>query len=272
VALSDAFQSGINWRAMFGDFSLAAPLGATVVPPPFSSSLEATRDVITLAFENGDLGVIASFIQQFGTVRTLSSPRLAVLHNQTAVLKVAENAVFFRLFFERVEEENGDDQININSEIRTVPVGVIVTVQPSINAETEEISLALRPTVTRVVDTVDDPAVAIASNNTVASQIPIVAVQEIDSVVTMRSSQVVVMGGLMRDVVVSQDEGLPLLGELPGLGYLFKARNDQTRKTELVIFLRATILDGSGIEPIDAELYRTFGGDRRPFPMPAETP
>ena len=272
VQLSDRFQSGINWRAMIGDFNFVAPLGTTVAPPPFGSSLDATRDVVTMAFSGTDLEVIANFIQRFGTVRTLSSPRLAVLHNQTAVLKVAENQVFFRLFFERIEQDDGDDQININSEIRTVPVGLIMTVQPSINAETDEISMALRPTVTRVIDVVQDPAVAIASNNTVQSEVPVIAVQEIDSVVTMNSGQVVVMGGLMRDFVVSQDDGVPVLGQLPGLGYLFKARDDQTRKTELVIFLRATIVDDVAVQPLDAELYQRFGGDRRPFTMPARDP
>ena len=149
-----------------------------------------------------------------------------------------------------------------------MPIGVIVTVQPSINRATDEISLALRPTVTRVVDVVNDPAVAIASNNTVVSQIPVIAVQEIDLVVTMHSGQVVVMGGLMHDMSSNRDEGVPALGQLPGLGYLFKAREERTKKAELVMFLRATILDNGGIDAVDADLYRRFGGDRRPFPMP----
>jgi MSHA biogenesis protein MshL len=249
--------------------SLAAPLGLRVAPGPFNSPLDATAGVVTAAVDTGDLDVIAHFIQRFGTVRTLSSPRLTVLQNQTAVLKVAENQVFFRLNFERVEQDNGDDHVNINSEIRTVPIGVILTVQPAINRATDEISLALRPTVTRVVALVDDPAVAIASNNTVVSQIPVVAVQELDSVVTMRSGQVVVMGGLMRDIATATDQGVPAISQLPGLGYLFKARDDSTQKTELVVFLRATILDDDGgIAPVDADLYREFGRDRRPFPMP----
>ncbi len=272
VALNDEFSSGINWRAMIGDFSFAAPLGTTVVPPPFRTPLDATPNVVTMAFDNSDLDVIAHFIQRFGTVRTLSSPRLTVQQNQTAILKVAQNQVFFRLFFQTIDQDNGNTQTNVNSVIQTVPVGVIMTVQPSINRETDEISLALRPTVTRVVDEVPDPAVAIASNNTVQSQVPVVAVQEIDSVVKLHSGQVVVMGGLMSDNSTNQDAGVPLLSELPVLGYLFKSRDEATRKTELVIFLRATILENGGIDPVDADFYQRFGRDRHPFPMPQAQP
>ncbi len=137
VALSDEFESGINWRAFFDDkYGFAAPLGRAVTPPPFNLPSDATSDVVTLALNRGDLDVIANFIQRFGTVRTLSSPRVTVLQNQTAVLKVVENQVYFRLFFERIEDDNGDDQVNVNSEIQTVPVGVIIVVQPSINATT----------------------------------------------------------------------------------------------------------------------------------------
>jgi MSHA biogenesis protein MshL len=273
VVLSDAFDSGINWRALFDNmYSIGAPLGAMVAPGPFTGPLDATPGVVTLAVDNSDLDVIFNFVQRFGTVRTLSSPRVAVLQNQTAILKVAENQVFFQLFFERIERDDGDDVINISSEIRTVPVGVVITVQPSINETNRAISLALRPSVTRVTEVVNDPAVAIASNNTVESQVPVIGVQEIDSVVTMRSGQVVVMGGLMRDVADSADEGVPVLGQLPWLGYLFKGHRDQYRKSELVIFLRATILEDGGIDPVDAELYRRLSGDRRPFPMPAFAP
>jgi general secretion pathway protein D len=273
VALSDEFNSGINWRAVFDNmYSVGAPLGALAAPGPFTGPFSATPEVVTLAVDNSDLDVIFNFVQKFGTVRTLSSPRVAVLQNQTAVLKVAENQVFFQLFFERIERDDGDDVVNISSEIRTVPVGVVITVQPSINETNGAISLALRPSVTRVTEVVNDPAVSIASNNTVESQIPVIAVQEIDSVVTMQSGQVVVMGGLMRNLADSEDEGVPVLGQLPGLGYLFKGHRDEYRKSELVIFLRATILEDGGIDPVDAELYRRFSGDRRPFPRPDFSP
>ena len=73
VALTDEFRSGINWRAVLDDLSIAAPLGTSVAAPPFKTPFDATADVVTVALDRGDLDVIANFIQRFGTVRTLSA-------------------------------------------------------------------------------------------------------------------------------------------------------------------------------------------------------
>ena len=95
----------------------------------------------------------------------------------------------------------------------------------------------------------------------------LVNVQEIDSVIQVRSGQPVVMGGLLQDRAVTNDAGVPVLGETPVLGALFKDHDDQIQKTELVIFLKATILDSPGdtIHVADKDLYRQFSSDRRPL-------
>lgn len=205
-------------------------------------------------------------MQRFGTVRTLSSPRVTVVQNQTAVLKVAENQVFFRLQFQTQQSQQGGlSTTSVSSELNTVPVGVIITVQPAINLDTDRIALAVRPTVTRVVDFVADPAVAIASENSVESLIPVVSVQELDSVVTMASGQVLVMGGLMQNSVSATDSGVPGLSRVPLLGNLFKGRTDATAKRELVVFLKASIVEGSTLDAYDHEIYDSFGRDRRPL-------
>jgi len=271
VQLSDSFEGGINWAGVLGAATGAARFGNTVAVPqsgPFDGLNAATSGVVTLALDRGDIDAVASLAQQFGTVRTLSSPRLTVQHNQSAVLKVVENRVFFELDFERTTNETTNtDRVTVESNIRTVPEGVIITVQPTIHAEMDEIAMTLRPTITRITGTVNDPGVSIASNNTVQSPVPIIAVQEIDSMVTVRSGRVLVMGGLMQDSGASTDTGLPGASNLPVIGNLFKARSDSNRQTELVIFLRATIVEDSGVTPADVELYRTFGRDRRPLPF-----
>lgn len=267
VGLDDDFSGGINWRTLFeGDVNFGVNLGPIVAEPPFIGGSE--RDTATFAVIGSEIQSVANFIERFGTVRTLSSPRLMVKQNQTAALKVTTNEVYFTLEFEREEGEGDEpDTVTIESEINTVPVGVIVTVQPWINQRTGTIDLTVRPSVTRIVGQVSDPAVAIASGGEVVSNVPIVAVQELESLVTLASGEVLVMGGLMQDEIVTDENGVPVLRNAPIAGNLFKSREDRAAKTELVIFLRATIAEGrgGGVDPVDRELYLRTGADRRPI-------
>lgn len=277
VRLNEQFRYGIDWRSIIGgktnitgDFAFRAPTGVT--------------DIVQLTLA-GDLDEIVRFIETFGVVRALSSPRLTVLNNQTAVLKVAENNVFFEVEIEQATT-SGDTPVtttSVTSTINTVTVGLVMTVQPSIDVETDEITLMLRPTITRVIgEGKSDPAVEIQAKTAAAdadtdelrnaliglrSFIPEIAVQEMDSVVTIRSGRVLVMGGLMQDSTTIDETGVPLLSEVPFLGYLFKARSTTTEKIELVILLRATIVRRTTVDPADADLYKRFGQDRRPFSL-----
>lgn len=275
VRLNDEFHTGINWRMVLGDASAAAPLGGSLTPNPgpFDNLITAIPNAFSIAIDSDDFDGVLSLVETFGTTRTLSSPRVTVLQGHTAVLKVTENQVFFRLDYEREEDDSGTDRITVSSEINTVPVGVVVTVQPAIDLRAETVSMTLRPTITRVTGTVDDPAVSIASNNSVRSVVPVVAVQEIDSVVKMDSGDTIVMGGLMQDDVSRDDQGVPFLSTIPLLGNLFKARDEVTDRNELVIFLRATIVPRDNpVDDKDLDLYREFARDPRPFAEPSAGP
>jgi type II secretory pathway component GspD/PulD (secretin) len=93
-----------------------------------------------------------------------------------------------------------------------------------------------------------------------------VNVQEVDSVVNMKNKQMMVMGGLLQDSTTSNQEGVPVASEIPVAGTLFRNQGDKVRKTELVIFIKATILDDASqsIHQTDKDLYKIFGQDRRP--------
>ena len=120
-----------------------------------------------------------------------------------------------------------------------------------------------------------DPAVAFvvgtcgAACSGITSTVPELNVQEIDSVIKVRSGQPVVMGGLLQDRASVSEDGVPVLSETPVVGSLFRNHDDLIEKTELVIFLKATILDtpGASIHNTDLDLYRRFSGDRRPFKL-----
>lgn len=183
-------------------------------------------------------------------------------------MNVATNRVFFEIDIDRTEGTDGQgDTIEIDSEIRNVPEGVLVNVIPSINLDEGTISMSLRPTITRVVNEQQDPAVQFVSSDIVSS-IPELNVQEIDSVIKVNSGQAIVLGGLLQDRTETSTEGVPVMGELPVVGNLFKKRGDSIQKTELVILLKATIMEGgNNVHNTDKDLYRRFSEDRRPFEL-----
>lgn len=266
VELLDEYTAGINWSTLFKEglgitnLSLTAPSPA-LIPPQTST--------FTLAIDGADIDATVSALNRFGTVRALASPRLSVMNNQSAALNVARNQVFFTIDIDEERDEDGNvTNREISSEIQTVPVGVVINVMPMADPDTNEIMMSVRPSVTRVDDTVDDPAVAFLGVPGVRSEVPIVDIREIDTMVKMRSGEVVVIGGLMQDRSVSDQEGIPVASDVPILGSLFRNQGDKVQKYELVVLLRAVVLDGrSNVHPTDKYLYKNFGSDRRPFRM-----
>ncbi|MGH1376477.1 MAG: type II and III secretion system family protein [Alphaproteobacteria bacterium] len=287
VSLSDEYITGIDWQALNGEgvgsfLSTAGGTGLNTIDTP--SPRVGGEDLVFLP--GGDVAALSSFalgwvgndfqallraISGFGTVRALASPRLTVLNNQSAVLNVATNRVFFELDVDReTDDDTGDVTVEIDSEIRSVPEGVLINVQPSIDLDNRTISLSVRPTITRIVGEVLDPSVQfVAGDLGIQSEIPEVNVQEIDTVVKVKSAQPIVMGGLLQDRIVDTQETVPVLGEVPLLGNLFKRQSDGITKTELVIFLKATLIESPDqtIHNTDRDLYRAFSGDRRPFKL-----
>lgn len=275
VTLDDQHRTGIDWTALLGpnnDLVVTSNFNRSVVPPTFADP------TISAAWSNGDgdLSIAAQLVKQFGTVRTLSSPRLTVINNQVAMLKVARNQVFFDL---QVQEETNQvsniRRITVDSEIKTVPVGIIISVQPAVNPVTRQINLSLRPSITRITGFVDDPGVALQVSSinrdnpnpvNVTSQIPIIETREVDSVVTLQSGQTIVMGGLMQEESRTQREGLPGAMDLPLVGQAVSQNIKENSVTELVIFIRATVANGPGtIHDEDIRLYKRFAPDPRPI-------
>jgi len=269
VQLSDEFAAGVDWGQMGklvnGNIDIA--LGDFAIPTfdnPASGSF-------SLTYASNDVNAVLEAVSRFGTVKALSSPRVTVLNNQSAVLNMANNVVYFETSIDITVDE-GVTKTDIESEIKNVPEGVLISVQPSIDLVSGSISMAVRPTITRITDRIPDPAVAFVTQfngiNDVASLIPQLNVQEIDSVVRMNSGQAILMGGLMQDRVDSTQEGVPILSEIPLFGSVFRNQADSVSKTELVIFLKATILENDvGTDEIDRDLYKKFSGDRRPWKL-----
>jgi len=276
VELSDEFQSGVNWTALFnGATSLAANFGA---PGAGAAMTTASSGLFSASLDSKDFSGILNLVRTFGTTRVLSSPRLTVMNNQTAVLKVARNEVYFLTSAQFSTTTNAAGLVVSGTPVfsstpRTVPVGLVMTVQPAINADTNRVTMTLRPTISRIVDRVNDPSIGLnaayaGKDMTAQSQIPVLAVREMDSVLQLQSGEVAVLGGLMQDSSENQDQGVPPLDTLPIVGNLAKSRNNQGKTSELVILLRATIMKNAVPDAADSNLYHKYNRDPRPLPVP----
>jgi len=278
VELSDDFQSGVNWSVLFkGAEGISANFGSAGASSALSS---ADSGLFAASLDSKDFTGLLKLVRTFGTTRVLSSPRLTVMNNQTAVLKVARNEVYFvtSAQFPTTVTSTGATVSGtpvFSSTPRTVPVGLVMTVQPAVNAETGRVTLTLRPTISRVVDRVVDPSIGLNAayagvTDVVQSKVPVLAVREMDSVLQLRSGEVGVMGGLMQDSSDNQDQGVPGLDTLPLIGNLAKSRSNSGDTSELVILLRATILENPEPDPADKMLYERYNNDPRPLYSSAE--
>jgi MSHA biogenesis protein MshL len=265
VALNNEYSMGIDWNQFVASDLI---LNATLTNPNFLIN-PATTQAFNIGVNGDDFRAVLSALSRFGTARTLSSPRLTVMNNQSALLNVSENRVFFDLDV-TVQQGTGlgvPPMMTVNSEIRSVPEGIIINVHPTVDVDTNQVTMNLRPSITKIVGQVEDPAVAfVAGGTALANNIPIVAVREMDSVVQMRSGETIVLGGLMQDSNQSTQVAVPVLGEIPIVGGLFRSQGDMNKKTELVILIKASVITPRPHET-DKELYETFGRDRRPIAM-----
>jgi general secretion pathway protein D len=259
VLLSDQYQQGIDWHVLSNSadgFNMVhlppasqnpLPTGATPggsYKPVFSSG---GPTAMLLNYTNPDWGgynvaATLSLLETFGNVKVLSSPKISVLNNQTALLKVVDNKVYFTI---DVTTTQSQDLINTvyTSIVHTVPIGFVMGVTPQID-ETNTVTLNVRPTISRITGYVSDPNPALAQAK-VTSQIPEVQTREMESILKIHDGQVAIMGGLMQDTQNKKTDGVPVLSRLPVIGNAFNFTNDASIKSELVIFLRPIVVKNS---------------------------
>jgi MSHA biogenesis protein MshL len=288
VRLSDQYQQGINWQRIA---SGGAVFGQGNIAPgnlPLTGNQANGAGMFSLTYANplsaiGNINTAIQLLESFGKVQVLSSPKLSVLNNQTALLKVVDNSIFFTLkVTPAVTNSSGGiaAPATYESRVETVPVGFVMSVTPQISDE-GEITLNVRPTITRIVDQVRDPNPELQRLN-VNSTVPVIQARELESVMKLHSGQMAVMGGLMQDSVDNSKAGLPVLSRIPVLGNLLAYRDETVSKTELVIFLRAVVIkdasmDGDyrdmrylvpGREPLNREPYGSPSGANLPAGSP----
>ncbi|MFW2404919.1 MAG: pilus (MSHA type) biogenesis protein MshL [Gammaproteobacteria bacterium] len=265
VELNDNYQAGVDWARVAenggqGDgLSLVSQLigNNLSTPPVFAMNYQNTSS------DGSGITATVKLLEQFGDATVLSSPRIMALNNQTAMLKVVDEVVYFSLEQEiREAAFDRPERTLITSEIHTVPVGFVMTVTPQIN-ENDNVSLNVRPTITRIVDFAVDPAPRLAGAD-FDNLVPEIHVSEIESLLEVANGQTVMIGGLMQDRTINKQDGIPGLSAIPGIGKLFTYRNDEIGKSELVIFLRPTVIKGAGANNGRSAVTQFNSGGRPP--------
>ena len=253
VSLSDEYQAGVNWSKLIesGDsgFSFTQDLiGTNLANAPVST--------LTYTGANSDsLNATVKLLNQFGNAKVLSTPKLMVLNNQTALLKVVDNIIYFTI---DVEEDIQENFINrtFTSEIHSVPVGLVMSVTPQIS-NVDSVTLNVRPTISRVLKFVEDPNPALAESDT-TSLIPEISVREMESVMQVNGGDTAIIGGLMQDEHGDDTSGVPGLSKLPWVGDLFSYKDKSYKKSELIIFIRPTVIKQANLSSTELKRYEEY--------------
>jgi len=261
VALSEAYQGGINWSRVFpgSGFSIAQTLLGGFAGAATAAGATA-GNAITFGYQRNNTTSTIQLLQEFGTTRVLSSPKLLALNNQTALLKVVDNVIYFEIKADTTTSNTGPSLTTFNTTAKTVSVGMVMGVTPQISDD-DRVSLTIRPTISRVLRFRNDPNPSLCDvnrNNCIASPVPEVQVREMESVLQIGSGQTVIMGGLMQDNLQRDREQLPGADKLGDAGELFRFRNERSAKTELVIFIRPTVVKNPSLESDDLKFFQRF--------------
>ena len=248
VQLSDHYQAGIDWSVMSETSGGVLTKGG--IQDMIGGSLGAAP-VFQLATTDtvggNPLNITLKALETFGDVKVLSSPKVMTLNNQTAILKVVDNEVYFNIDVNVVPgNANTNSVTTVDTTVNTVPVGIVMAVTPFID-ESDTVTLNVRPTISRIISFVDDPNPLLAEAD-VVSQIPVIQVREIETMLKVNDNETAVIGGLMQDQINKDTRGIPILSSIPLLGALFSYTEEKYVKSELVIFIRPVVIESASLE------------------------
>jgi len=267
VELNDGYEAGINWAKMisvngnklglgqsnggniFGDTRgrKDIPTGGITdpkQPPPLDFvDFKAFGGFFGAVMNTGSFMAFIELLGLQGNVQVLSSPRISTVNNQKAVIKVGTD----EFFVTDVSSDNYDSVAGasnrVSNDIELTPFfsGIALDVTPQIDAE-GRVTLHIHPTVSDVQD--QQKEIDLGENKVI---LPLArsTVRQSDSIVYANSGQLIVIGGLMQDARSEKIASTPWLGDLPGVGALFRHTQQGAIKSELVILLRPTVVDNS---------------------------
>ena len=265
VELNERFQTGINWAALsesgsnrtlagqtgggsiFGGSGVTSIAGNTgELNPTALSQITGTATsafggMFSLALNAGsNFTAFIELLKTQGDVQVLSSPQVSTVNNQKAVIKVGKDEFFITDVQSNTSTTTAVASTQSNVTLTPFFSGVALDVIPQISAN-GEIILHVHPTVSSVTEKTKN----ISTSTTTSLSVPLAisSIRESDSIVRAKSGQVVIIGGLMQNSITQNVSKVPLLGDIPLIGGLFRHTQDISKKSELVILLKPIVVD-----------------------------
>lgn len=252
VRLTDEYEQGINWQKLrtgSAGFAMTQSPGGPTFPATGGAAF-----LLNYVAPGLNISGTLKLLETFGNVKVLSSPKISVLNNQTAMLKVVENIVYFTVKADTTTTASGPTQTTVTTTPNSVSVGLVMSVTPQIS-DTNTILLNVRPTISSLKgEGKQDPNPSIPAG--IRNMVPEIQTREMESMLRLTDGEIAVMGGLMEDRIDNKTDAVPFLSKIPGIGNFFTQRKDIGTKTELVIFLKPTVIR----DPSVAGDYRSFVG------------
>lgn len=236
VDLNEDSSYGINWKQILGMLN-GATITQTLAP--------ATSGGFTGTVKIKDFTALLNAFATQGKVNVLASPRVTAMNNEPAIMRIGTQDIFFTT----TTQVNPETGLVLQSTVtpQALTEGVVLSVTPQISAD-GIIQMSLNPTITEKTGT---------ATSRLGDQVPIVSVRETDTLVRVRQGETIVIAGLMQDRTSNDTAKVPLLGDVPGVGGLFRRTEKHRGKTDLVILLRPTIMGpGEVAETTAREIQR----------------
>jgi MSHA biogenesis protein MshL len=257
VQLNDGFQSGINWATLQRGGKLAIgvnglnPDGMTTVNPGVGGTVAnmltglipgTTGSLFGVGFNDGNFGAIINLLKSQGAVHVLSSPRIATINNQKAVLKVGTDDFYVTEVTGGTVATTTTPATPPNVVVQPFFSGIALDVTPQID-DKDNITLHVRPSVSNVTE--KSKTIQLGDLGTLILPLASSSISETDSVVRLKDGQIVAIGGLMSQTFDDSKNRIPLLGEIPILGQLFGKTSQTSQKRELVVLIKTTLIRDS---------------------------
>ena len=230
VNLKDDYSLGINWNKINFDGTAGNIVLTDIITAPFGGFV-ARAATTAISFSDGSFDAVLEALHEQGELHVVSQPRLLTMNNQPALIKVATDQAFFT---QTVAQGTAGTGNIITEQARSVTVGLVLSVTPQIS-EDGWIMMDVTPIISRLREIRESPQKTATA--------PVLDIKQSSGLVRLRDGEMVLIGGLIQDEVSQTERKVPILGDIPWLGRLFKGTYTAKQKSELVIFLSPRIVD-----------------------------